>query len=150
MTLPKKKTSITIKFSCEVTDKDFEGLGLLLVLTMNDIQNTANASVATRLRETYKEGTGSAPKSADSGPQSAPLQSVSEQDWERLYKELEIYALERNFQLKFSVDEATGRTVIKIINSETQKVMREIPPEEILRMAATLEQLAKQIIDTEV
>ncbi len=120
------------------------------MLTMNDIQNTTQVSTAAKPREKVKEGVGSPPKSVESTHWSAPPQPVSEQDWEKLYKELEIYALERNFQLKFSVDEATGRTVIKIINSETHKIVREIPPEEILRVAAALEQLAQQIIDTEV
>lgn len=119
------------------------------MLTMNEIQNTAYVSAVARPQGKVKEGTGSAPKSADSTTQSAPPQSVSDQDWEKLYRDLEIYALERNFRLKFSVDEATGRTVIKIINTETQKVIKEIPPEEILRVAAALEQMAEQIIDTE-
>lgn len=115
------------------------------MLTMNDIQNITYASTAAKPQRNVKEDAGGALKTAES----APLQPVSEQDWEKLYRDLEIYALERNFRLKFSVDEATGRTVIKIINTETEKVIREIPPEEQLRVAATLEQLAQQIIDTE-
>ena len=120
-----------------------------MVLTMNEIQNTRNISMTTKSLETPKRSTGSTPRPSAS-QQPAPSQSVSDQDWEKLFKDLEIYALDRNFQLQFSVDEATGRTVIKIINPDTQKVIREIPPEETLRVAATLEQLAKQIIDTQV
>ena len=117
---------------------------------MIEIQkNTAYRSTAEKPQGKVREGSGSPPRSVDSAPQSAPPHSASDHDWETLYRDLEIYALERNFQLKFSVDEDTGRTVIKIINSDTHKIVREIPPEEMLRVAASLEQLAKQIIDTE-
>jgi len=120
-----------------------------VVLTMNEIQNIRNISMpATKSLETPKRSTGSAAAPSQTDPQPVPSQPVSDQDWEKLFKDLEIYALVRNFRLKFSVDEATGRTVIKIINPDTQKVIREIPPEEILKIAATLERLAKQIIDT--
>jgi flagellar protein FlaG len=122
---------------------------LLVVLTMNEIQHTRNIPMDTKSLETSKKSTGSTPRSSQTNQQPALSQSVSDQDWEKLFKDLEIYALERNFRLKFSVDEATGRTVIKIINPDTQKVIREIPPEETLRIAATLERLAKQIIDTQ-
>ncbi|MBW2621520.1 MAG: flagellar protein FlaG [Deltaproteobacteria bacterium] len=116
---------------------------------MNEIQNIRNISMpATKSLETPKRSTGSAAAPSQTDPQPVPSQPVSDQDWEKLFKDLEIYALVRNFRLKFSVDEATGRTVIKIINPDTQKVIREIPPEEILKIAATLERLAKQIIDT--
>lgn len=70
-------------------------------------------------------------------------------DWKKLLKELEIYALEYKFRLKFEVDKVTGRTVIQVINPETEKVIREIPPEETLKVAAFLKQQASQIIDTE-
>ena len=119
------------------------------MLKMNDIQNTLNISTVAKSLESPKRNTPRAINTSNTSQQPAPFQSVSDQDWEKLFKDLEIYALERSFRLKFSVDEATGRTVIKIINPDTQKVIREIPPEEILRIAATLEQLAKQIIDTQ-
>lgn len=38
-------------------------------------------------------------------------------------------------ELKFSVDEDTGRTVIRVINSDTEEVIRQIPPDEILAIA---------------
>ncbi len=41
--------------------------------------------------------------------------------------------------LSFSLDESTGRTVIRVYDSETKELIREIPPEETLRLAAHLE-----------
>ncbi len=47
----------------------------------------------------------------------------------------------QNFQrdLQFSVDQASGRTVIKVVDSETEQVIRQIPSEETLRIAERLD-----------
>lgn len=38
-------------------------------------------------------------------------------------------------ELNFSVDEQTGRTVVKVIDHETKDVIRQIPAEEVLEVA---------------
>lgn len=43
-------------------------------------------------------------------------------------------------ELNFSVDEASGRTVITVKDSETDEVIRQIPAEEALRLAERLEE----------
>lgn len=42
--------------------------------------------------------------------------------------------------LRFSVDKNTGRTVVKVVNSATDEVIRQIPPEYLLRLAEALQQ----------
>ncbi len=42
--------------------------------------------------------------------------------------------------LRFRVDESSGRTIITVINAVTKEIVRQIPPEELLAIAATLEQ----------
>lgn len=44
-------------------------------------------------------------------------------------------------ELKFSVDDASGLTVIKVIDTETQELVRQIPPEEVLTLMHHLENL---------
>jgi flagellar protein FlaG len=51
----------------------------------------------------------------------------------------------RERSLKFDVDEASGRTVITVINPITKEVVRQIPPEELLAIAHTLERLGSLI-----
>ena len=48
----------------------------------------------------------------------------------------------QNFRrdLKFSVDEDSGRVVVKVIDSETNEVIRQIPSEEALTLSRRLEQ----------
>jgi flagellar protein FlaG len=44
--------------------------------------------------------------------------------------------------LQFSVDEDSGDTVIKVIDSDTQQVVRQIPSEEIVRLHQRLKDAA--------
>lgn len=41
-------------------------------------------------------------------------------------------------ELRFSVDEGSGHTVIKVLDTRTQEVIRQIPSEEALRFAQML------------
>ncbi|MBL8497611.1 flagellar biosynthesis protein FlaG [Nitrosomonas sp. JL21] len=43
--------------------------------------------------------------------------------------------------LKFSVDEDTGKTVVKIVDSQTQEIIRQIPSEEAISIARTLDKV---------
>ena len=43
--------------------------------------------------------------------------------------------------LNFSVDQGTDRIVVKIVDEESGEVVRQVPPQEMLRIAAHLKQL---------
>lgn len=47
--------------------------------------------------------------------------------------------------LKFQVDQATGRTVLKVVNQETGEVLLQMPPEEFLAMARNLRALQDRL-----
>ena len=44
---------------------------------------------------------------------------------------------DRERDLEFSVDDTTGRTILKVIHAESGEVIRQIPPEELLNIART-------------
>lgn len=44
-------------------------------------------------------------------------------------------------ELQFSIDKDTGRTVVKVMDTETHKMVRQIPSEEIMAMAQQLSKL---------
>lgn len=46
-----------------------------------------------------------------------------------------------NYHLEFKVHKGSGRMQVKVIDSENQKVIREIPPESILDCAARIREL---------
>ena len=43
--------------------------------------------------------------------------------------------------LRFSVDEATGRTIVSVVDAETMEVVRQIPAEEVMKMARAIDRM---------
>ena len=56
---------------------------------------------------------------------------------EKLRDELARFVKSINRDLQFRVDDASGRTVVTVLDGETQEVIRQVPSEELLRMART-------------
>lgn len=52
-----------------------------------------------------------------------------------------------NTQLKYSIDDETQRISIKIIDKDTDKVIREVPPEETLEAIKKIWEIAGIIVD---
>ncbi|MEE9100825.1 flagellar protein FlaG [Pseudomonas nitroreducens] len=50
--------------------------------------------------------------------------------------------------LNFSIDDATGDVVVKVIDGESGKVVRQIPSEEVLKLAARLEDMSSLMFET--
>lgn len=55
-----------------------------------------------------------------------------------------------NIKISFSKDEPTGRTVIRVSNSESDEIIREIPPEQFLKIAAKLSELMGLLVDQKI
>ncbi|HRQ59072.1 MAG TPA: flagellar protein FlaG, partial [Azoarcus taiwanensis] len=52
--------------------------------------------------------------------------------------------------LRFTIDDDTGRTVVKIVDKETDEVIKQIPSEEMLRISRALDTLQGLLIKQEV
>ncbi|HEY8345002.1 MAG TPA: flagellar protein FlaG [Bacillota bacterium] len=50
-------------------------------------------------------------------------------------------------RLRFDIHEETRRIMVKVINAETEEVLREIPPEKILDLVASIEKAIGLIVD---
>ena len=57
---------------------------------------------------------------------------------EQAVNQVNEYVQKLSRDLEFTVDEDSGRTVIKVLDSETKEIIRQIPPEEMLRIATYL------------
>lgn len=53
-------------------------------------------------------------------------------------KQIQDYLASSSRKLQFQIDDATGRTIIRVTNPETGEVIRQIPSEEVLRISASL------------
>lgn len=70
------------------------------------------------------------PASQDSGIEETMLQAA---------RQLQDYVQKIDRDLEFSIDHESGRTVITVIDPETEKIVRQIPAEETLNILRTLE-----------
>ena len=55
----------------------------------------------------------------------------------------QILSLQR--ELSFSVDEGSGRTVVRVIDSETGDVVRQIPTDQMLRLARQIDIILSEV-----
>ncbi len=53
-------------------------------------------------------------------------------------------------KITFDVDEATGQSVVRVSDKETGEIIRQLPPEELLILAAKMEQLSGLIFSEEI
>ncbi|MCS4502803.1 flagellar protein FlaG [Arhodomonas aquaeolei] len=65
---------------------------------------------------------------------------AAEQLVEQLRERFERY----DHNLQFSVDDATGRSVVKVVDGRTDEVIRQIPPEDILELARFMHKLSDE------
>jgi flagellar protein FlaG len=68
---------------------------------------------------------------------------------ERLAESIADFVKSKNRDLTFSVHEASGHTVIKVLDGETKEVIKQIPSEEFLRMSEALANGSFALLDTE-
>jgi flagellar protein FlaG len=62
--------------------------------------------------------------------------------------ELSDFAKASNRQLAFSVDESSARPVVKVTDTESGKVIRQIPSEEVLKLSERLRDLQSDLGNT--
>jgi flagellar protein FlaG len=63
----------------------------------------------------------------------------NEQDVQQAVEDINDHFQSMGRDLSFNVDKDSGRTIITVIDSETQEVVRQIPPEEVLSLALHLQ-----------
>ena len=74
-------------------------------------------------------------------------QQISPEMLENLKTDFEMI---HNVGFQFSVHEQTNRTIVRVINEETQELIREIPSEEMLNIMAKMDEMMGSIFDRQV
>ncbi len=75
------------------------------------------------------------------------LSKLTTKDIEKLKEDTNRVLAQINIQLDFTVDKDLKRIVVKVIDKETGKVIRQIPPEEMLKIAKRMEEMSGVLID---
>jgi flagellar protein FlaG len=93
------------------------------------------------------------------GGTEAPSQNQSQESIQSKPKEEELQqALDKvkdgfekaNIRFEYSIDEATNREVVKVIDKDTKEVIRQFPPEEILNMLQKMYEMLGVLIDKKI
>jgi flagellar protein FlaG len=77
------------------------------------------------------------PRSTSPG-QPVEIPPIDAETLESAVKDIVADAQNRQRSLQFSVDKSSGRTIITVIDRETAEVIRQIPSEEVLTLAAQM------------
>ena len=93
--------------------------------------NIAKATVALDIKQTSGEGTGSNAQQ-DQDKQNAQIKKAID----------DINKKAMNSEAIFGIHEATNRVTIKIVDKDTKKVIKELPPEKTLDMIAKVWEMA--------
>lgn len=76
--------------------------------------------------------------------------NVSEDDIMRAVRQANKALEETNRRFEYSIHEQTNTIMVKVIDTQTNEVIREIPPEKILNLIAKLWELAGIIVDEKI
>lgn len=80
-------------------------------------------------------------KNITSTQASSDTASQQEQRLEDVVNDVNEFIKPINNSLQFSIDEESGTTVVKVIDAETDEVIKQIPSEEMLALAKAIGQL---------
>ena len=84
-------------------------------------------------------------KEAEEGSQ----KDLREQVQQRI-KEINVQLKRANHSIRFSIDEKSEDIVVKVVDTETDKIIRQIPAEEVLRLRKHMKELSGMIVEDEV
>ncbi|MDM8537831.1 flagellar protein FlaG [Desulfobacterales bacterium HSG17] len=76
-----------------------------------------------------------------------PPSKISKEDVEQMVEVLKDLTDTLQTKLNFSVDEGTNNIVVKVIDKDTDKVIRQIPPEELLKLQEKMQDLTGFLLD---
>jgi flagellar protein FlaG len=79
---------------------------------------------------------------ANQQPQENPERKEQKDSLGEMVSDLNQLVRELHRELRFSVDKESGETVIKVIDSKTDEVVRQIPSDELMALRRRLEEAA--------
>jgi flagellar protein FlaG len=103
-------------------------------------EKTTTAPATTKITtETPANGQNPA-VNGNSVPETTTAGEANEESLEQAITRINSYVQQVQRDLKFSVDDESGKTVIKVIDSESKELIRQIPEEVLLKVAQSIEE----------
>ncbi|WP_298310834.1 flagellar protein FlaG [Propionivibrio sp.] len=89
---------------------------------------------------------GAPAEAVSSRPVPASTPAEQQQQLETAVRSVQQFVRPMSGSLEFSMDDSTGKTVIKVVDSSTNELIRQIPSEEMLEIARALDRLQGLLI----
>lgn len=80
-------------------------------------------------------------------PVFAPAQPVAREGVAAAVQSANAYMQSVSSSLKFSLDQDTGHTVVKVVDTETEEVLRQFPSEEMLAISKSIDRMQGLLIN---
>ena len=100
---------------------------------------TASVSAARKADASPEAARLQTPQDAAQADKAAPLPSSEELN--QAVKQIQDVITKSANSLQFSIDEDLGVSIVKVVDTESKKVLRQIPSEEVLKIAKALDTL---------
>ncbi len=105
----------------------------------------AVANVAVELNKVKSSSEAVQPESKAKTEQEQTMQAVSLDELGNAVEDINQFVNSQGRTLNFSVDEESGKPVVKVIDFQTKEVIRQIPSEEVLTMAKAIKRLQEDL-----
>lgn len=122
------------------------------VLGGSAVQTKGASESPGRVRESSRAESAGAVIASAPGKQAVsdrqPTEAVDEKSLGKAVEQLNEFTQSVQRKLEFSVDEESGKTVVKVIDKESGEMVRSIPSEEILDMQKRLKETSEMIFNS--
>jgi flagellar protein FlaG len=105
----------------------------------------AAANVAVELNKMKSAPETAAPESRVKAEPVQAEQAITEDELGEAVENINQFVNSQGRTLNFSVDEESGKPVVKVVDFETKEVIRQIPSEEVLTMAKAIKRLQEDL-----
>ena len=101
--------------------------------SLSNLVNVAPAAVTAQARPSARAEPGSAVEAQATPAGSEQVRHAAE----TINRQLQVVAP----NLRFSVDEDTGKTVVRVVDTDTGEIIRQVPSEEVLAISRSIDRL---------
>jgi flagellar protein FlaG len=114
------------------------------------IQEIKSVNITQSLHQNFEESTKLNVETKDTERSSEKGESLSIEDIENVIKEMNRFVQIFNTKISFEIDKDTRKTILKIVDAQTNEIIRQIPPEELLEISRRISELLGLIINEKV
>lgn len=116
-------------------------------MNIQSISNNVLTSTTQARQQYAAQSSAGSPRASGEAEQLAQTQSPAEQQAQSAeslssaVKAVNDFVSSVNSDLKFSVDNDTGKTIVKVVDKNTDEVIRQVPSEEMMAIAKALDSI---------